>query len=106
METWIPVKSMVMPATRVQKLPAIVVFLFVGLYFGQPTGLVSSQPNRRVPTLCDQGLSSTVGVPFDREVRTILENQSTFYFDRYFEYGGHKRFCRPKKIRLPVGSIV
>ncbi len=106
METWIPVKSMVMPATRVQKLPAIVVFLFVGLYFGQPTGLVSAQPNRRVPTLCDQGLSSTVGAPFDREVRTILENQSTFYFDRYFEYGGHKRFSRPKKIRLPVGSIV
>ena len=84
-----------MPAARIQKWFRVVAFLFACLLFSQPAGAASAEENRRVLVLYEQGRSAAAVALVDREIREVLEKQTTYHIDLYVEYMETNLFVDP-----------
>src|SRR5260370_13645605 len=95
MEILIPVKSRDMPATRSQKLFRQAALLFASLVISQACGAANAEENRRVLVLYEQGRSAAAVALIDREIRGVLEKQTTYHIDLYLEYMENNLFVDP-----------
>ena len=64
----------------------VAVFLLACFMFMQGPWALSEQEPRRVLILYEQGLASAAIALIDREIRGVLEGQSTYHIDFYTEY--------------------
>jgi len=95
MEILIPVKSRDMPATRTQTWFRLTAFLFACLVLSQAAGAANAEENRRVLVLYEQGRSAAAVALVDREIREVLEKQTTYHIDLYVEYMETNLFADP-----------
>jgi hypothetical protein len=61
-------------------------FLFACLVFAQGPRALSGQETRRVLGLYEQGLASSAVALVDREIRDVLQRQSSYHIEFYTEY--------------------
>ena len=102
METLIPVESRDMPAAQTPRWFRLASFLFACLVLSQAAGAANAEENRRVLVLYEQGRSAAAVALVDREIREVLEKQTTYHIDLYVEYMETNLFVDPgsqQKIR-------
>jgi hypothetical protein len=102
MEILIQVKSRDMPAARTKKSFRLTGFLFACLVLSQEARTANAEENRRVLVFYEQGRSTAVVALVDREIREVLEKQTTYHIDLYVEYMETNLFVDPaaqQKIR-------
>ncbi len=87
---------------RSQKWFRRTAFLFACLVLSQAAGTANAEENRRVLVLYEQGRSAAAVALVDREIREVLEKQTTYQIDLYVEYMETNLFVDPvsqQKIR-------
>jgi PAS domain S-box-containing protein len=69
--------------------------LFICCVLWHTTGVAGAQENRRVLVLYQLGRSSAPSTAVDREIREVLEKQTTYHIDLYAEYMETDLFVEP-----------
>src|SRR6266403_2151917 len=95
MEILIPVKSNDMPARWGQTWFRPTAFLFACLVLSQGGWAARAEESRRVLVLYEQGRSAAAVALVDREIRGVLEKQTTYHIDLYVVYMETNLFVDP-----------
>ena len=74
----------------------VAVLLLACFTFAQGSSARSEQKTRRVLIVYEQGLAAAAIALIDREIRGVLEGQSTYHIDFYTEY--MDRICFPTRL--------
>jgi PAS domain S-box-containing protein len=84
-EVLIPYESIGTAAIWPRKWRTLAVLLFSCLFW-QTAAAAGPQENRRVLIFYEQGLSTNTVAIIDREIREVLEKQTSYHIDLYVEY--------------------
>jgi len=74
---------------------SLAALLFTCCVFLQATASIGAEENRSVLVLYEQGRSSPAVALIDREIRAVLEKQTTYHIDLYVEYMETNLFTDP-----------
>src|ERR1700730_8871923 len=85
MEILISVKSREMPAARIQKWFRLTAFLFACLVLSRGAWADNAGENHRVLVFYLQARSTAAVALADREIRELLEKQTTYLYADYIE---------------------